>query len=99
MNKSIFNQSQSSYFQVSDELIHNTNLDLLHWIEIAAAQDLILDLELLQQVNHGLLISLVRIHQFAKSLGKTVWLSSVSAELRMVLELSRLDQVFNCVGA
>lgn len=93
------NAAQSSSFQVSDEIINNPDQVLMHWVEKTPAQELILDLQPLRQVNNQLLMSLVRAYKIAQSLGKTLRLSSVSVELRMVLELSRLDQVLDCVGA
>ena len=93
------NCPQSSSFQVSDEVISHADQVLTHWVEKTAAQDLILYLQPLRQVNNQLLMSLVNAYKTAQSLGKTLRLSSVSAELRMVLELSRLDQVLDCVGA
>jgi len=93
------NFPQSSSFQVSDEIISNPDQILMHWVEKTPAQDLIIDLQPLRQVNNQLIMSLVRAYKTAQSLGKTLRLSSVSVELRMVLEMSRLDQVLDCVNA
>ena len=93
------NPSQSSFFQVSDEIISHADQDLMHWVEKTAAHDLILDLQPLSQVNNQLIMCLVNAYKTAKSLGKTLKLASVSVELRMVLELSRLDQVLDFVNA
>ncbi|MFN9173390.1 MAG: STAS domain-containing protein [Synechocystis sp.] len=71
---------------------------LMPWIEKTPAQDLILDLQPLRQVNNQLLMSLVHAYKTAQALGKTLRLASVSVELRMVLELSRLDQVLDYVS-
>lgn len=89
---------QTGYFQVSDEVFNQPPQTLLSWIEDVAAQEIILDLHLLNQVNHQILIALVRIYKAAQSLGKTLRLASVSAELRLALEISRLDQVLDCQG-
>lgn len=90
---------QSSSFQVSDDVINSLDQDLMHWFEKTTAQELIIDLQPLHQMNNQLLMSLVNAYKIAKLSGKTLRLSSVSIELRMVLEISRLDQVFNYVGA
>jgi anti-anti-sigma factor len=90
---------QSSSFRVFDDAVNNLAQDLMHWFEETTAQELILDLQSLRQVNNQLLVSLANAYKIAESSGKTLRLSSVSIELKMVLEISRLDQIFNHLGA
>ena len=99
MMSTLSNLPQSSLFQVSDEIISHADQDLMCWVEKTAAHDLILDLQPLSQVNNQLITCLVNAYKTAKALGKTLKLASVSVELRMVLELSRLDQVLDFVNA
>jgi anti-anti-sigma factor len=67
--------------------------DLMAWLASATAPALVIDFAQVDFLDSSTLVVLVNAYQHARKAGKQLMLSGVSAELKIIFELTQLDLV------
>ena len=95
MEVKTFQQNAVTVIQVTGEINISTSPDFKKHFEKMPSQKIIIDLEKVNYVDSSGLATLVEVLKKTKSQGGSLALAAMSAKVKSLFEITKLDKLFN----